>query len=730
MSDWNARSNLTDDEHAEIDKLMKDKRISKSQQFDRIMSEWLEKEREADENVVRTISNLRNRLTEHFLKTLDLSTFTPSSKFHFIIKNREHLTLLEESENKFKRELRSALGDAIIKYHMGKAIQIKLLSFDNRMTDEAGEDWLARKALPEEKKCKQIYTKLCMLPRIERFMNQYDNLKVSFEVDRSMLAVTSLHNLKVSHIDKMVMFNCMIMGFNGSIKYNEEKDEYTQTVTVMEPEDETVNNNPRMIPCVFRGNLTESLAIGQRKRIIGKYFTQETKEEKIHALLVDVIAVDDLEEKQVMQLSKRDLSIVKEMINTPMYEDCESSDGKMDRRLIMTGEENYIKHILKSFAPHIDDRDLEKTACILSLIGGDELNEYRAESHLALVGDPGCGKSELLKFAVKVAPKGAYVDASNATGKGLLFALDEHEGGKILRAGALVMNSGGMVGLDEFDKMRKEEQKQVNVAMEQQFAKYDKGGHNVVAATKTTVIMACNPVNDKWNEHTTIVDNLNFGASTISRYDLFIRVKNNTGEMANRRRVKHILRHSQHKQDKTLDPEYIKGLISYCKHQPVQMTEEAEMAIEEFYVEFKTIDQTDNANLPIEDRQLIGIIRLSCAYARLTFQPKVTKEVVETVVEFYKKCLNTLGMNTDKGISQMDLNDNAVNKDTFFEATFNNFAKDNKNGDVNYAQLCEKLLENVKHFPSDAAVTGYLIRRQKAGFHFEPKMGILRKMTQ
>ena len=75
----------------------------------------------------------------------------------------------------------------------------------------------------------------------------------------------------------------------------------------------------------------------------------------------------------------------------------------------------------------------------------------------------------------------------------ILFALDEYDGMKILRQGAMIMNNGGHLMVDEYDKMPKQEQKKLNIAMEQQRAKYNKGGHTGDAECKTTVIASCNP---------------------------------------------------------------------------------------------------------------------------------------------------------------------------------------------------------------------------------------------
>jgi DNA replicative helicase MCM subunit Mcm2 (Cdc46/Mcm family) len=139
----------------------------------------------------------------------------------------------------------------------------------------------------------------------------------------------------------------------------------------------------------------------------------------------------------------------------------------------------------------------------MALLGGSDFEGYRKESHLMLIGEADTGKSEMVKFANTVASKSSMIDGSNSTGVGILFALDEYDGMKILRQGAMILNNGGHLMVDEYDKMPKQEQKKLNVAMEQQRAKYNKGGHMGDAECKTTVIASCNPESERWNEEKT-----------------------------------------------------------------------------------------------------------------------------------------------------------------------------------------------------------------------------------
>lgn len=65
-----------------------------------------------------------------------------------------------------------------------------------------------------------------------------------------------------------------------------------------------------------------------------------------------------------------------------------------------------------------------KLAVCLVLTGGVQHREnsgsrIRGESHLLLVGDPGTGKSHLLRFAAKVCPRSVFTTGVGSTSAGL-----------------------------------------------------------------------------------------------------------------------------------------------------------------------------------------------------------------------------------------------------------------------------------------------------------------------
>src|SRR3990167_1517205 len=106
---------------------------------------------------------------------------------------------------------------------------------------------------------------------------------------------------------------------------------------------------------------------------------------------------------------------------------------------------NPLRMLANSIAPSIYGHDKIKEALVLQLAGGCRKVRpdgvvTRGDMHMLLIGDPGSGKSQLLKRITKIAPKARFTSGKGATGAGLTAAVvkDEFLGGWSLEAGTLV----------------------------------------------------------------------------------------------------------------------------------------------------------------------------------------------------------------------------------------------------------------------------------------------------
>lgn len=119
----------------------------------------------------------------------------------------------------------------------------------------------------------------------------------------------------------------------------------------------------------------------------------------------------------------------------------------------MKEDKNIFYSLIKSFCPTIFGHELVKAGLLLGIVGGSAKNisqetSFRETSHILLLGDPGIGKSQLLKYAVQILPHSVYVSATSMSQAGLTVTVNKENNEQALEAGALILADNGICAID------------------------------------------------------------------------------------------------------------------------------------------------------------------------------------------------------------------------------------------------------------------------------------------
>jgi DNA helicase MCM8 len=363
--------------------------------------------------------------------------------------------------------------------------------------------------------------------------------------------------------------------------------------------------------------------------------------------------------------------------------------------------------LVHALCPGIYRNEIVKAGLILALLGGtrnpDEKDSAcfsRADSHVLIVGDPGLGKSQMLRAVATVAPRAVYVGGNTTTTTGLTVTMvKDSSGDYALEAGALVLADQGVCCIDEFDKMGIDYQALLE-AMEQQSISIAKAGIVCTLNARTSVIAAANPSGGHYNRSRSVGENLKMKAALLSRFDLVFILLDRPDEERDRLLSEHVMRmHARGKQrkrprstwegrgggkssqwgsssdvasslptddddpsathrllshrlrqnamDYTMRPipiYYVRKFIAYARrYVHPRLSAEAAALLQRKYLELRNsagdAHGSSSDSIPVTTRQLESLIRLSQARARAELAEVVTASHAQDVVDIMHECL-------------------------------------------------------------------------------------------
>ncbi|KAG9243924.1 MCM2/3/5 family-domain-containing protein [Calycina marina] len=323
--------------------------------------------------------------------------------------------------------------------------------------------------------------------------------------------------------------------------------------------------------------------------------------------------------------------------------------------------------------------DIKKAIACLLMGGSKKIlpdgMKLRGDINVLLLGDPGTAKSQLLKFVEKASPIAIYTSGKGSSAAGLTASVQRDHTTRefYLEGGAMVLADGGVVCIDEFDKMRDEDRVAIHEAMEQQTISIAKAGITTILNARTSVLAAANPIFGRYDDLKTPGENIDFQTTILSRFDMIFIVKDDHERGRDEKIAKHVMhlqmggRGNEDQAEAEISVDKMKRYVSYCRSRCApRLSPEAAEKLSSHFVSIRKqvhaaeMEANARSSIPITVRQLEAIIRITESLAKLALSPIANEEHVDEAIRlFLASTMDAVNMGSSQG--SRELNDE-VNK--------------------------------------------------------------------
>lgn len=487
-----------------------------------------------------------------------------------------------------------------------------------------------------------------------------------------------------------------------------------RTIMIEEPMEESASGSPRVLECEIKDESVSQTFLGDRKKIVGVFRSHSIKNSMRNHPVVHALSVQDLEEKAVT-------------MPTPEQE---------KKFLALSKKPDWLDYLTQSFAPEIKFEKLAKLAIILAIISGPKKDSLRELVHCLLIGDPSTGKSRILEYILKVINRSAMAVGGTMSGAGVTVTMEMMPNRqKMPRSGVIPKCHNSVAVLDEINQLEPEELGKIYEAMEQGHINYNKGGFDLDLKTETILCAGANPKGYSYDTDFGMMENIKLPAPLVSRFDLVVNMTRGKLLATEQQVIEHIEKIRKMGLSKYVESEGLitaeemKILLNFAKSQKPAMTDSASKLLREFQMmmlEFEVNNEQARGSKPIDRRFFESMYRVATSIAKIHFSKDVTTEHAMLAIEIYKQTMQSFGLKTDKGLTQLNMADAVQDKDSAAEFCWKKIEKLRDAKFIDAVEFLQKLpKESPGYFKSVADAEKWFDMKFKKG-DIEKREGLYR----
>lgn len=292
--------------------------------------------------------------------------------------------------------------------------------------------------------------------------------------------------------------------------------------------------------------------------------------------------------------------------------------ARVKKRIFKRFSKDASQKILQYISPNIFGLDYVKKAAMLQLFASDPV-------HILLLGDPGTGKTDILRSISKLHSISSFGLGSGTSGAGLGVMVKGNE----IIPGILPKADGGICCIDELNLMKREDYAYLYSAMEKGFITYNKGSNDLTFNTRIRVMATANPKKDKFVGRIadTLRQQLPFKQALLSRFHLVFMIRK--PDMAGFVHIAKKIVDGDKKKISDVDLRFIKDYVNYAESLDCEFPKSYKEKVVDFIQEMKKNEK--NFIVELSPRAVIGFVRLCKAHARMNLRKTVNDEDLSVI---------------------------------------------------------------------------------------------------